>query len=240
MYLRSGKALIIHLFFLVGILGILASLVGYLIGLCIDSKSINVVSGLYQVAAGMMTGIVCFEMLPECIKISDIYLTIVSCVVGILLTLLLDIYINKISQTKSSSLLIIISMTVHNIVEGIAIGSSFIYSNVLGYSILISNVLHDFPESIVVGIGLNKDKKSLLKKITFVGLSTAMGSVLGNIIGSIDNTFISISLAMSSGCMLYIVSCDLIPNSKNISKNKFIYLIYVLGILIGAYITNYK
>jgi len=234
----------LNVFFLVFVMGIITSVVGVLIGNGINSKRNNVVASLYEISAGMMTGIVCFEMIPKSIEISNIYLTLFGCVSGVILVLILDIFVNRSKKAKdnlinTSALIIIISMSIHNIVEGIAIGSAFVFSLSLGISILILNLVHDLPETIVVGIGLNKEKSNIVKKLikaVFLGMPTAIGAIFGIILGTISDTYIALSLSLSGGCMLYIVSCDLIPSSKEISKKKIVSLIYVIGLLLGLYI----
>ena len=234
----------LNVFSLICITGVITSVVGVLIGNNINSKRNNVVASLYEISAGMMTGIVCFEMIPESIEISNIYLTLFGCIIGVLLTLMLDIFVNRYDKIKNnlintSALIIIISMSIHNIVEGVAIGSAFVFSMSLGMSILILNIVHDLPETIVIGIGLNMEKNSMSKKVikaVLLGTPTAFGAILGSILGNISDTYIALSLSLSGGCMLYIVSCDLIPRSKKISKKKMISIIYIIGILIGLYI----
>ena len=234
----------LNVFFLVCIRGVITSVVGVLIGNGINSKRSNVVASLYEISAGMMTGIVCFEMIPESMGISNIYLTLFGCILGVILTLALDIFVNKYDKLKNnlinkSALIIIISMSIHNIVEGIAIGSAFVFSVSLGISILILNIVHDLPETIVIGIGLNMEKNTMFKKVVkaaLLGTPTAVGAILGSIVGNISDTYIALSLSLSGGCMLYIVSCDLIPSSKKISNKKMISIVYIIGILIGLYI----
>lgn len=234
-------------FFLVFTISSVTSVIGLFIGNGINSKRVDVVAGLYEISAGMMTGIVCFEMIPESIEVFNINLTLIGCVIGVLLTLLLDIFVNRYKKVKnnmlsSSALIIIISMSIHNIVEGIAIGSAYIYSVSLGMSILMTNTLHDIPEAMVIGIGLNKEKATIFKRVRkaiFLGIPTAIGAFIGNIIGSISDAYIALSLSIAGGCMLYIVACDLIPSSKEISKKKIVSLIYILGILIGLFISKF-
>ena len=74
-----------------------------------------------------MTGIVCFEMLPECFEISSISYSIFGIIIGTILIFLLDyvIRIIKIKNTNNNkkivSLVIILSMAFHNAIEGFAI-----------------------------------------------------------------------------------------------------------------------
>ena len=229
------------------VLGAISSLIGGFLGaiICINKKS--VISFLYEVTAGIMTGIVCFEMLPECFEISSISYSIFGIIIGTILIFLLDyvIRIIKIKNTNNNkkivSLVIILSMAFHNAIEGFAIGSSYVYSSSFGFVVLLGMFLHDIPEGMIVGITSKVNGKKI-KKIAFesilVGACVGIGTLLGGYIGNIDNKYISLSLSMAAGAMLYIVSCELIPESKENSKNKLIYLTYVLGILIGAIISK--
>jgi ZIP family zinc transporter len=234
----------LNVFLLVLGLSIIVNIFGVFVGSVVNSNRYNFVAMMYEIAAGMMTGIVCFEMLPESVDISNVYLTIFYSFIGIILTLLLDIYLNKYNKKKQKlintmAFIIIIAMSIHNIIEGVAIGSSFVYSVSLGITILIANTIHDIPETLVIGIAINKEKNTVKKRIMksiLLALPTAIGSVIGSIIGSISDTYVAISLSVSGGCMLYIVACDLIPSSKEISKNKLVYLTYIIGILIGLFV----
>lgn len=235
-----------NIFAIMLVLNITVSLIGYLIGTIINCKNKLIISALYEISAGMMTGIVCFEMLPNSIEISNIYITIIGLIVGIIFTLILEYAITKIKLKntikvyKTSIILVILSMTTHNIIEGISIGSSYAYMFSLGLSLFISNLFHDIPESIVVGISLNEKKISKKKKIiqaVLLGVPTSFGIIIGSCIGNISYIYIALSLSISSGCMLYIVSCDLIPSSKEIGTNKLISIFYILGIILGLLIT---
>ena len=53
-----------------------------------------------------------------------------------------------------------ISMGLHNMIEGLAIGSGFSYSYSLGFSILITMFFHDIPEGLVVAITNMEESKN--------------------------------------------------------------------------------
>ena len=61
----------------ISILGAVSSLVGGVLGaiICINQKSF--IAFLYQITAGMMIGIVCFEMLPESFNNANIIYSII-------------------------------------------------------------------------------------------------------------------------------------------------------------------
>ncbi len=52
------------------------------------------------------------------------------------------------------------------------------------------------------------------------GITTGIGAFVGKIIGGISQDVISICLTFAAGAMLYIVSGELIPESKTLNKGK--------------------
>lgn len=65
------------------------------------------------------------------------------------------------------------------------------------------------------------------------GLTTGIGAFVGSILGSISLDLIGMSLAFAAGAMLYIVSCELIPESKSMYKGRFASLGNMIGLVIG-------
>ncbi len=238
--------MVIKILIVMSIIGGISSGIGGVISALIKINNKNSLAMLYELTAGIMTGIVCFDMLEEAFNISSVAIVIMAVLFGIFMIVILDKFIDskKLDLKKGYSkttLIIIISMAFHNFIEGVAIGSSFIYSFSLGMIVLISIILHDIPEGIVVGMSSKIDKKNTFRIIfdsVISGVFTGFGAMFGYLIGKVNNTYIAICLAVAAGVMLYIVSCDLIPSSKKLTNSKNVYIIYILGILIGAIITN--
>ncbi len=241
---------VLKLTFSLTLLGMLSSGLGGFLGGIIKPKNKAILSSLYEITAGMMTGIVCFDMLPESFYLTNVLSGIIGVIIGVMLVFCLD-YILEQTNKKSTNLkknkysvtalVVIVSMAAHNILEGLAVGSSLVYSTSFGISVMISIFLHDIPEGMIVGITENSSKISILKIVLdsiFVGMTVGLGVFIGQIVGNISDTYISLSLSLASGAMLYIVSCDLIPSSKKISSNKISYVMYIVGILLGVSITN--
>lgn len=238
---------IIKITFVVSILGAISSGIGGIISSLFDLNNKKYISILQQITAGIMTGIVCFDMLPEAFNISNVFFSLIGVIIGISVIYFLEELINKINTINSKkytdkyivSIVIMISMTFHNIIEGIAIGSSFSYSFSMGITVIIAIILHDIPEGIVIGVLNNIAGKSKISNIintTIVGIVTGLGAFLGGIIGNINELFISLSLSIAAGIMLYIISCEFMPNSYSIYSTKKINISYIIGIIIGAII----
>lgn len=220
--------------------GILSSGIGGFIGGAFNINRKGVIAFLYEITSGIMTGIVCFEMLPESFEIASIYISIIGIIIGVAVIYSLDILIKRFNKSKSESkiisLIIMISMSFHNAIEGLAIGASFVFSFSLGITILISIFLHDIPEGMIVGITSKIDEKSNIKAILnscISGAFVGIGGFIGNYIGNISNYYISLSISIAAGAMLYIVACNLIPEANINKKNKLIDMTYILGIVLG-------
>ncbi|MNP11826.1 Zinc transporter ZupT [compost metagenome] len=237
----------IKLLFFITILEGLSSSFGGLIGASIKAKSKNMIACLFELSAGMMTAIVCFSMLPESFNIASIWYGIMGVIIGVAIIYFLDKKIensndkNNIKKMSNTSLIIIIAMAGHNIMEGIAVGAGTSYSITLGVTIILSIFLHNIPEGMIVGITMKLENKKffdIIKYSALVGMPTGIGAFLGNIVGSVSNEYVAISLSLSAGAMLYIVACDLIPSSKNMSQNKKVSMVYILGIILGILATR--
>lgn len=235
----------IILFF--SILGAISSGIGGFITSLIKVKSKKIIASLFEITGGIMTGIVCFDMLPESFSIAHINYSIIGIIVGIIIVLSINFLVEKNSNKKgyilsNSSIVVILSMALHNAIEGLAIGSGFSYSYSLGLSLLISIFLHDIPEGMVVGIVSKKDTNNVLKIIkntVLVGAFVGIGCAIGLYLGKIDDRYIAFTLSIAAGAMLYIVSCDLIPTSKELVNSKIVSIMYILGIVIGAIFNNF-
>ena len=173
----------------IGGLGAISSVIGAFIGNIFNIKSKEMISFLYQITAGIMTGIVCFEMLPESFQMANVIYSVIGILIGISLIFFLDIIIQRNNKKKDINriigLIVILSMAFHNIIEGLAIGSSFVYSFTLGTTVLIGMFLHDIPEGMIVGITSKvegKKLKTILLESIIVGACSGFGTYIGNII----------------------------------------------------------
>lgn len=227
-----------------GVLSVLSSVIGGFIGGVIKVKSKDKIASLFQITAGIMTGIVCFDMLPESFEMANLATNILGLFLGVILVYIIDVFSENDMKSKkysSTTISIMLSMSLHNIVEGLAIGSGFSHSINLGMTLLISIFLHDIPEGIVIGITNKIDKLSLKRVIlnsVFVGFSTVIGGIISIFFSNINSFGVAFCLAFSAGAMLYIVACDLLPSSNKYSTKRHVSIMYICGILIGEFITK--
>ncbi len=217
-----------------GITGMFSSGIGGGIGGILNKNSGKIKNSLYMFTAGIMTGIVCFDMLPECLEISSFFIIILGICIGSIIVYFVKFindYIDK--SNNSAEFVVSLSMAVHNILEGVAIGAGFSYSNALGMALVISIFLHDIPEGIVVGaVSFKKSLMYIICNSGIVGMVVGIGVYIGLILGNISDLYIALCLAIAAGAMIYITVSELLYNCQKSSDENFSTITYIIGILI--------
>ena len=231
--------------------GTMGTTIGGILGCTIKSKSNKFLSFILSFAAGLMMAVICFDLIPEALEISKLSQSIIGILLGIVIMIFCDFIVdNKISkkvkkQEKEISLLktgiiVSIGLAIHNIPEGLAIGSGFDASIKLGYSLAIAICFHDIPEGMSMAIPMKNGGMKIYKIMFYVilsGLATGIGTLIGVIIGKISEQIISLCLSFAAGAMLYIVSGELIPESNKLYKGRMSAIGNIIGIIIGMGVT---
>ena len=209
------KTTLLGLFF-----GTFGTTLGGIIGVVIKKHSNKFLSFILAFASGLMMSVICFDLLPEALGISNIVNVIIGTIIGIVSMIFCDILVEKKfsvnSKTKGmennllkTGIIVSIGLAIHNFPEGLAIGSGFEASLKLGLSLAIAICLHDIPEGISMAVPMKNGGMKISKVIFYVilsGITTGIGAFFGAIIGSISQVVISICLSFAAGAMLYIVS----------------------------------
>ena len=209
------KTTILGLFF-----GTFGTTLGGIIGVVIKKHSNKFLSFILAFASGLMMSVICFDLLPEALGISNIVNVVIGTIIGIVSMIFCDILVEKKfsvnSKTKGmennllkTGIIVSIGLAIHNFPEGLAIGSGFEASLKLGLSLAIAICLHDIPEGRSMAVPMKNGGMKISKVIFYVilsGITTGIGAFFGAIIGSISQVVISICLSFAAGAMLYIVS----------------------------------
>lgn len=144
-------------------------------------------------------------------------------------------------KTKfSRKVLLVLSITLHNIPEGMAIGVAFAsaYQNIPGstyisaFMLAIGIGLQNIPEGMAVSLPLSTEGMSRKKAFLYgqaSGLVEPISGVLGAILVSFIRELLPFILCFASGAMIYVVAEELIPSGKTSEKNKF----GTIGVIIG-------
>jgi len=231
------------------VFGLTGTTIGGIAGVFLDKNSNKLLSFVLEFAAGFMVAIICFDLIPEAIKIINISSCILYIFSGVILMIvcnsLMDNFFN-LSQTSNNTLLkagliISVGLGLHNFPEGLAIGAGLRHSTGLGITLGIACFLHDIPEGLAVSLPLQVGGMTKLKSLIIVilsGIATGIGAFFGVLIGNISEEFIGFSLAFAAGAMLYIISCELIPQSNKLYSSRLTTFANILGVIFGIMIQS--
>lgn len=208
----------------------------------------NIMDASLGIAAGIMMSASFWSLLNPAIENAKILnqtpWIIVS--IGFILGGLFIFITDKVFQKKLSKknkkqkgiMLMILSITMHNIPEGLAVGIAF---GSIKYNIGTANLtsaimlalaigLQNFPEGSAISLPLRREKYSRFKSFLYGTLSAIVEPIFG-VIGAIltlkINKLMPILLSFAAGAMIYVIIQELIPESQT-NENKSLMAIFTI------------
>lgn len=239
---------ILNIFFL-SLLGSIIALAGGVVFLF--NKRLSGILEKYSVpfAVGVLITVALIGLLPEAIELigtnSLIIMLVTFFSAFVFEYLLFDIHHHSDhdhhSRVTSSSILVIVGDTIHNFIDGIAIGASYFINPGLGLITAISTFLHEVPHEIGdFGILLRAGWKR--KDILFINIISASFAILGAftlVLFSENEVLIGSLLSMSAGIFLYLGTVDFLPEIAHMKSSKVKAIIPMLiGILVMFFTLN--
>lgn len=217
----------------------------------------NIMDAMLGFAAGVMIAASFFSLLSPAITMAEELKLIpwLVAAIGILLGGVLlfvsdkvfDILEKKKNLTKSSSfkrcLMLIVSITLHNIPEGLAVGVAFgsLYYGIDGatlssaYMLALGIGLQNFPEGMAVSLPLRREGLSR-KKAFFYGQLSGIVEPISGVIGAIlvikVRFLLPYLLAFAAGAMIYVVVEELIPESQTNKRKDLMAFFTLIGFAI--------
>jgi len=229
--------------------GMVGTGMGGLFAFIMDKPSNRIMSVIMGFAAGLMLAVVTFDLLPHSFEIAGLQEGIIGIILGVIVIFLIDNFLPDLNTQASfqdgyvkAGILLGIAIALHNLPEGLAIGSGFLASPTLGLSLALVILLHDLPEGIAMAMPMRIGGESKLKTFLYTvlaGIPTGIGSFIGFILGEISPIFISICLGFAGGAMLYIICGELIPKSRDLHRGRITVFGMIFGILAGIIISKY-
>lgn len=139
-------------------------------------------------------------------------------------------------RIKESSIgLVVFGDTIHNFIDGVAIGAGFLIEPAVGLVVALSTFLHEVPHEIGdFGILLKAGWKK--SKILVINIVSSLATVVGAFtvyFFSHSETLNGTLMAVSAGVFLYLGASDFLPKIESDDKNKFK---SILPLILGALI----
>lgn len=216
----------------------------------------NLMDGMLGFAAGVMIAASFFSLISPAISMAE-NLNLIPWLItflgffsgGVLLFIgdkVYDIYEKKHPQKKGKSfsvkrcIMLVSSITLHNIPEGMAVGVAFgsiVYgldgaTLAAAWTLALGIGLQNFPEGTAVSMPLRREGLSRNKAFLIGQLSGSVEPIAG-IIGAIlvikMRTLLPFLLSFAAGAMIYVVVEELIPESQTNKKKDLMALFTLIG-----------
>lgn len=223
------------------LIGSVFSLIGGVLLLFKEKKTLKYSHFLAAFAAGTLLGTVFFDLLPEAIGenehgISEFGIEtniFLWTLIGFLAFFLIERTIHwfhhhqhEFSEegVKPTVPLIIVGDSIHNFIDGIVIAATFLISIPLGIVTTFAVAAHEIPQEIGdFGVLLHKGVKR--QKVLFINFLSALTAILGALItfwiGERIEMAIPILLSITAGFFIYIAASDLIPEIHHENRRGF-------------------
>lgn len=245
---------IIGLTVLGGVFGVLGA---WLVLFRFRNRGSDFTKHFVSLAAGTIFATVFLEMLPEAIThAKSVEMVMGSALVGLIFFYLTEkVFLwthhhddEDAAREHSHKVTIRMIMggdTIHNFIDGIAIGAAALVSPVTGLLTALAVFLHEIPQEMgdmgtMMHMGYPRKKAFMFNLIS--SLASIVGGLTVYLFGMFHKIGISTVLAFVAGGFLYIAGADLLPEAhREISKKKQVAthaLTFVLGIVVFWFLTQ--
>ncbi len=183
-------------------------------------------------AAGILLGAAFGDLLPEALSQNDnTRLILLTALLAFMAFFFVEQFLHFFHHHREhknergvKSSLIIIGDTLHNALDGVAIGAAFLINVPTGIVASIAVAVHEIPQEIgdfglLLNNGMEKKKAIIINIIS--ALATTLTAALTYGLGSDESIAIPYLLAMTAGFFIYIAATDVIPEIQRSNGKKF-------------------
>ena len=202
---------------------------------------------LVSFSAGALFGDVFIHLLPEIVKEVGFTLKIsLYILVGIGFFFIIEKFIHwrhcHIPHSKEHihpfAMMNLLGDGVHNFIDGIIIGASYLVSIPIGIATTLAVIFHEIPSEIgdfgvLLQGGFSKGKAIFYNFIT--ALTAVFGAVVALLISSFVENITTFLVPFAAGTFIYIAGSDLIPElhkEVEVKKSLLQFVAIVLGVLV--------
>ncbi|MDD2927461.1 MAG: ZIP family metal transporter [Candidatus Omnitrophica bacterium] len=224
---------------------IIVSLIAFvgIVSLLLKEDLLNeVIFLLISFSAGALIGGAFLHLIPEAIEKSahgEVYLLVI---VGFILFFILERYLHwrhcheGKCEVHTFTYLNLVGDGVHNFIDGLIIGSSFVVNINFGVATSFAIIMHEIPQEIgdfgvLVYGGLSKSKALFYNFLS--AITAILGTVIGFALANVSGGFLKLLMPVAAGGFIYIASCDLIPElhkQEDIKKATLSMVVFILGV----------
>lgn len=197
--------------------------------------------------AGVLLGIVSFDIFPEIIKQItqtgiDPIQPMIALVIGFLAFHIVEklLLIHSLDEEHYSEhkhpkvgVLSALALSGHSFIDGVGIGLGFQVSPSVGLFVAIAVVAHDFSDGLnTVSLMLaHKNSQKLSLQFLFLDALAPVLGVISTFIIQIPENFLVYYLGIFAGFLLYIGASDVLPEAHSTHRSNLTVVLTVLGVV---------
>jgi len=198
-----------------------------------------------SLAVGALLGDSFIHLIPEAFEsgVGNVLVSILI-IVGILIFFILEKFLHWHHHGEDESedsihpagKLILLSDGVHNFIDGIIIGVSFLVGPHVGIATTIAVILHEIPQEIgdfavLLHSGYTKSRALWLNFLS--ALAAVFGVVIAFLLGEAGEIFTLWILPIAAGGFIYVAVADLIPELHKTKEAKHS-LLQIIAVVVGV------
>ncbi|MCP3028438.1 ZIP family metal transporter [Halobacillus sp. A5] len=193
--------------------------------------------------AGIMVAASTYGLIPASLKLTNLYVLCIGVLTGAVLLSILEWviphedveHIRMNSRVPSSSLMMVMAMTLHNIPEGLSVGAG-LGSQIenLGVVVALSMGIQNAPEGFLVALFLvhQKVRRGLAVCLAVLtGVIEFVSSLIGYSLVNAALFLVPYGLAFAAGAMLFVVYKELIPETHGHGYERWATFSFLAGLL---------
>ena len=229
-----------------GIVFILTSLgaLPALLGSKITDKVLDIGLGF---SAGVMLVASFTSLLLPAIDLGGIIPVVTGFIIGVIMIMIIEVYTphehfikgyegpREFKDRIKTVWLLVLAIIIHNLPEGLAVGSSIAYSIKDGLITALAIGIQDIPEGLAVALPLVSIGKGVKKSIfisVLSGFSEFVMVFIPLFITKYSLFLLPYLLAFSGGAMIYVVSHEVIPESHRKGYENYATLGFMVGFIL--------
>jgi len=199
---------------------------------------------LIPLTVGVFLSLVLYELIPETLLAAPDWggVAVALGFIGFFLlsSLLHNHFHKKMDEAdcdkKSSANLVLIGDAVHNLADGVILGTAFLVDPAVGIAVAIGLALHEIPQEIVefgilIRAGYSRLEAALRNLLS--ASSIVVGTLLIILISEHAAEYVWILTGIAAGNLLYLAASDLLPRVHNASREQSQIYKALFTILVG-------
>lgn len=227
---------------ILSLLTFVSTFLGGLVGLKYKDK-LHLILGF---TAGVLLGVVAFDIFPELIELLDktqtqTVVAMGALVAGFLIFHVLEklLIIHHAQEQEygkhkhpTVGILSALALSGHSFLDGVGIGLGFQVSNLVGLLVALAVISHDFSDGLNT-VSLMLTHKNTTEKAKLLLLVDAVAPVLGaasTLLFSVPEKTLVLYLGFFAGFLLYIGASDILPEAHSHHSSRWTILMTVIGV----------